>query len=349
METPLSSAYQLWVEHFSQLSALVRRRLEVAWRYRPKEEMGPLEPELLDYVNEFGRLLQVVFHYGLLDALKEEAAWYVSMLTSRGPGKEAFALLLDSWIVAIQGIIKPPECHTLAQPLENLRAGLDELFALAHSHHFSLPEPEVTQLVEVLIEGDAARAMGLVSAWLAQGGPPYGLIPARLLPALGEIGRRWELNRLAVYQEHLATETLIRLLCGLPAQAPPPLPLGRTALVTCVPGEEHQVVPLALAVYLELRGWRVRSLGRSLPLAQIAAAAAAFAPEVVFLSLTMLSRLEEALATVARLKSLNPHQAVVMGGRGTRASRHLLNQAGVQVAEDFEAAHRLALEATGHA
>ena len=300
LEPRVASAYQLWVEHFSHLSALVRRRLEVAWRYRPQEEMGPLEPELLDYVNEFGRLLQVVFRYGLTEALQGEAAWYASLLASRGPGKEAFALLLDSWIVAIQGIIKPPECHTLAQPLENLRAGLDEIFALAHSHRFSLPEPEVTQLVEVLIEGDAARAMGLVSAWLAQGGSPYGLIPSRLLPAMGEIGRRWELNELAVYQEHLATETLIRLLCGLPALAPPPPPLGRTALVTCVPGDEHQVVPLALGVYLELRGWRVRSLGRSLPLAQIAAAAAAFAPNVVFLSLTMLSRLEEALAKIGR-------------------------------------------------
>ena len=338
------TAYHLFVEHYDQLTALVRRRLTVVWQYQPQSPWASPEEELQDYVNEFGRLLRVVFRYHLSAALRQEAAWYASMLTSRGPGQEAVALLVDSWLVAIQGILKPPECNLLAQPLQELRTDLASIVAQERDRLAARPSLEVARLVDLLIVGERRGAQEQIQADLSQGQAPHDIILTELLPAMAEIGRRWERNELAIYQEHLATETVLRLLASLPAWSRPAAPVGRSALVTCVPGEEHQLLPLALGTYLELRGWRVWSLGRSLPRAQIAAAVTAFKPDVVFLSLTMLSRLEEALAAVEQLQSCQPAPALFMGGRGTIPAQEILAAAGVQLVQDFAQAHSRALE-----
>ena len=69
-----------------------------------------------------------VYRYDLAQALAQEAVWYASALAVRGPGKDAFSLLLESWIIAVQGIIKPPECNLLAEPIRELQTNLPILF-----------------------------------------------------------------------------------------------------------------------------------------------------------------------------------------------------------------------------
>ncbi len=344
-----TAAFRLFVEHYDHLLALVRQRFTVFWQFQQEDEPQPAAAELLDYTQEFGRLLRVVLRYHLLEALKEETAWYAAVFMARGAGQEALALLLDSWLVAIQGLIKPPECNILAQPLQMLRADLQKIYQVAQARVQAPPSPDLAALVDLLTMGEVVSAQAVISGYLNQGTPPYAIITGTLLPAMVEIGRQWEQNSLAIYQEHLATEAIIRLLCALPAYGPVAVSGKQLALVTCVPGDEHQLLPLALGIYLELRGWRVRSLGRSLPLEQIGAAAAAFQPEVIFLSLTMLSRLEEALATVAYLKTLGQPWRLIMGGPGTRAAAAILAEAGVRVVETFEEAHAVGCHGDRHA
>jgi methanogenic corrinoid protein MtbC1 len=86
----------------------------------------------------------------------------------------------------------------------------------------------------------------------------------------------------------------------------------------------------------------VRSLGRSLPAEQVARAAGVLKPDAVFLSLSMLSRLNETLDVVARLRAQTPNCPVLVGGRGTAPARRLLEAAGAHVTQDFDEAHRWA-------
>ncbi|MCL6622233.1 MAG: cobalamin-dependent protein [Syntrophobacterales bacterium] len=341
------AAARLFEEHFDQLAAMVRRRLETVGRYRAGEGRAALTAALPEWVEEFGRLLRVVYRRRWWAALREEAGWYLALLTARGPGGEAVDLLLDSWVVALHGLIKPPECHLLAEPLQEVRRALRD--GRVPGVELAPAPVEVARLVELLVAGEGARAQDFLAAELDRGAAPGELITARLLPALAEIGRLWHRQELAIYQEHLATETVMRLLHCLPALAPRPAAPARRALVSCVPGDEHQVAALALATYLELEGWRVYSLGRSLPAEEIAAAVAALKPAAVFLSLALLSRLEEALATVALLTAREPRPVLVVGGRGARPARELLEAAGARVAADFPEGHRLALGELSHA
>jgi methanogenic corrinoid protein MtbC1 len=173
--------------------------------------------------------------------------------------------------------------------------------------------------------------------------PPHELITHTILPGMVEIGRRWERNDLAIYEEHLATETIIRLLAGLSAGVPKIEHNKLSALVSCVPNDKHQLLPMALSEYLELRGWRVCSLGSSLPAEQIALAASTLKPNAIFLSLNMLSRLSDALDVLEKLHKDNSHCPIFIGGHGTFAGRLLLEEAQASVTQDFDEAHRLAL------
>lgn len=342
MDASSGQATAIFERDFDRLLAIVHERLEVQWRFHRRVDLARLEPDLMELRREFGSLLRVVYRYNLTDALAPEAAWYASALTSRGPGSDAFALLLDSWIVAIQGTIKPPECNVLAAPLQKLRAELPRVFSEAEKRRGATPAAEIGTLVASLIVGDFAGAWEQLRAGMASGTPPHELIVDLLLPAMAEVGRRWELNELAIFQEHLATETVHRLIGGMYGCSPAVEPLHRSALVACVPQEEHQTLPLALSAYLTLRGWNVRSLGRGLPVEQVVRAAGVLKPDAVFLSLSMLSRLNETLDLVARLRASASNYPVLIGGRGAAPACGLLEAAGAHVTQDFDEAHRWA-------
>ena len=165
---------------------------------------------------------------------------------------------------------------------------------------------DIRAFVSALLAGERAEAMANLRARLAAGLAPGAAITHLILPALVEIGSRWERNEVAIYQEHLATETALQLLAGLAACAPAATALQRKALVSCAPNDHMQIVALALSVYLELRGWTACSLGQGLPAEQIVAAAAALRPDAVFLSLAMLARTAHIDVRQLSLSDLDP-------------------------------------------
>ena len=329
-------------EHLDQLLALVRQRLTLEWRFHKRHDLARLESDLTELVREFGQLLRVVYRYDLREALAHEAAWYASVLAARGPGGDAWGLLLDSWIVAIQGVIKPPECNQLAAPLQELRGRAPQLFAEAQARHTAPPSAAVRDLADRLVAGDRAGARELLESQRGGGVPVTELIPQLVLPAMAEIGGRWERNELAVFEEHLASETVLRLLAGLAVGGVGGATPGRVAVVSCVPNDQHQILASALTAYLELRGWSVRSLGRSLPSEQIVQAVERIEPAALFLSMTMLARLPETLAVVEQARARRPGCRILVGGRGAPWGRPLLEAAGARVTQDFDEAHRWA-------
>jgi methanogenic corrinoid protein MtbC1 len=155
---------------------------------------------------------------------------------------------------------------------------------------------------------------------------------------MAEVGLRWELHMVEIYQEHLATEAVRTLLLGMAAmrQAAHTSPL--TGLVCCVPGDKHDLVPLALWAYLEVRGWSAKNLGTSLPADQIARAVADLAPDTIFLVQTQISQLDDAMETIDMIRTESPNCRIVIGGRGAEAAGRILETAGAIVARDFDEA-----------
>jgi len=344
------SASRYFASEFSSISSVVLKRLELEWRYHRRPDLAQADQQLLQYALEFGRLLDVVYRHSLFSGLLEESKWYARVFAARGSGHDAFGLVLDSWLIAIQGVIKPPECNELARPLQAIRGDLASMIEQAQHRSQVTLGPGGLLLVETIVRGDVRGAQKIILDMVAQGTPPDGLIVDVMLPAMAEIGRRWEFNELEVFQEHLATETIQSLLAGLPLMRTGPLPKQNSiALVSCAPRDEHALIPLALAAYLSFKGWTVRNLGVSLPSDQIARAVQAMSPHALFLTLTLLSGLNEALEVIEKCRPVSADCRIILGGRGALAAKTILEDRGAWVARDFDEGFRKAAESIDNA
>ncbi|MGE5261835.1 MAG: MerR family transcriptional regulator [Acidobacteriota bacterium] len=108
----------------------------------------------------------------------------------------------------------------------------------------------------LLDEAFAMYAPEQVALWIIQ-------------PTLVEIGRQWLQGRMAVWQEHLATNLIRRKLTAI-RQAQPALPSSAPHLVAaCAPDEEHEIGMLILAMLATRHGWRVSYLGQRTPLSEL--------------------------------------------------------------------------------
>jgi len=344
MNTVSNSSSQLFSSEFGNLSALVLKRLELEWHYHQRPDLERVDQQLLHYAIEFGLLLNVVYRYHLFSALREECTWYAAVFGARGSSHDAFALVLDSWIMAIQGLLKPPECNELARPIQSIRDDLDRLIEQATNKPKASIKTVDPALLEKLICGDVQGAREVISEIASEIASPDRLIVEVMLPAMDEVGQRWESNELEIFQEHLATEAIRNLLAGLTVMIPQSRQrMEEVALVSCAPGDEHELIPLALASYLTSRGWTVKNLGVGLPADQIARAVASFAPKVLFLTSTMLSRLEDVLDVIAKVRRESDCR-IILGGRGAVVAKAMLESRGAMVALDFDEGFRLACE-----
>lgn len=346
--TVSESASRLFSSELAPLSALVLKRLEIEWRYHRRPDLEREEQQLLHYAGEFGRLMAVVYKFGLFSALLRECEWFAGVFAARGSRRDAFALLLDSWIMAILSLLKEPECNELARPLQYVREHLDQP---VENRASGTPAPRKADpaLVEQIVRGDVEGARNILFRLPSDRFPRDRLAADVLLPAMAEIGRLWELDELEIFQEHLATETIRTLIAGLTAAAPEPGEQCRTALVSCAPEDKHDLIPLALAAHLTFRGWSAKNLGGSLPAAQITRAVALLRPDVLFLTFTMLSVLEGVLDVIAGVRPEFPDCRIILGGRGASAARDLLESRGACVADDFDEGFRLASGGCLHA
>lgn len=350
MENSFDSASSVFETDYASILAVVEKRIQLEWSFHRDKNLDKPGFHLIDYAKHFGRMLLVIYRHRLVDALREEFQWYVNVFEAHGWGQDALSLILDSWIVAIQGLIKQPECNVLAEPLQNLRDYLPRLFLAQEAPGTSNTTAFDASLLEALVKGDVQGAQHYILSTNQKVSSPDRLIVDVLLPAIAEIGNRWEHHQTEIYEEHIATHVLKTLLMRLPALRPFPVTqIGRTALVSCAPGDEHDLIPLALSSYLEAKGWAVKNLGRSLPAEQIIAAVAGLSPDVLFLTLTMLFLLDDLLYVLDALLRDMPSCKIIVGGRGTVFARVLLESKGAMVAKDFDHGHQMALNEVGYA
>lgn len=141
--------------------------------------------------------------------------------------------------------------------------------------------PAPDDLVDALLAFDAAGSHALLDP-LPGRLTPDDVMAEHVLPALREIGVRWERGDASVAQEHFASNLLRTFLLGLARHWD--LGTGPRALLACAPNERHDLPLIAFGIALRSRGWRILFLGVDTPYETTASAARALDPELVVLS-----------------------------------------------------------------
>jgi len=130
---------------------------------------------------------------------------------------------------------------------------------------------------------DAERAHAVFDRLLA-GVSVETVLRDVVLPYLKELGSRWERGEVSIAQEHFASNLLRGRLMGLARDWSSGT--GRTVVLACPPGEEHDLGLIMFGISIARRGRRVVFLGADTPLETVREAVAATRPSAVVLSVT---------------------------------------------------------------
>ncbi len=166
-----------------------------------------------------------------------------------------------------------------------------------------------------------------------------------LLPALEEVGRRWENDELTVADEHLVTALTEQVLTRVRRR----VTSGPTAVVACTPGNEHRVGAVMVSDTLGLAGWNPMLLGAGTPFDDLAARCRARDVRLVALSVGIEEELEVLGPQLERFRlRIGPHVDVILGGGALRRQPDWQAPAGMTVCTsvlDFLAVARRLLPA----
>ena len=122
--------------------------------------------------------------------------------------------------------------------------------------------PDLTKLYDAILEGDAQLAIEITEAAIAADVDPQSLITDRMIPAMDEVGRRFEEGEFFVPELLIAGRAMkgsLELLRPLLAERGVE-PVGRVVIGT-VKGDLHDIGKGLVASMLEGAGFEVTDLG----------------------------------------------------------------------------------------
>jgi 5-methyltetrahydrofolate--homocysteine methyltransferase len=177
--------------------------------------------------------------------------------------------------------------------------------------------PDLKPLYEAILKGDAKTAKTATEQALAAGVEPLQLVQEFMMPAMAEVGRRFECNDYFVPELLLsaramkgALELIRPLLIASGAE-----PVGRVALGT-VKGDLHDIGKNLVGAMLEGGGYEVIDLGVNVTPEQFVAAVKDKNVNIVAMSALLTTTMPSMKSTIEALQQAGVRQQVkvLIGG-----------------------------------
>jgi methanogenic corrinoid protein MtbC1 len=262
---------------------------------------------------------------GSLPAFEEYVRWTAGVLATRGIGIDFVAENLVQIERQLSEDLPPDDRDGVAA---FLAAGLDACKRAPTQTALIREQPldgTVQVFVSALLAAQRKAAVTIALDALERGVSITDLYVDLFQAALYEIGQRWQRNEISVADEHMATAIVQYVLAQVYERLPIPSPTKGRMLVAGVAGELHQLGANIVADVLECHGWDVRFLGTNVPISGVLSAIEQHRPDVLGLSLTMLTNIPQFRETVASVRAhvRDACPKIVVGGRAFgRAGMH---------------------------
>lgn len=176
---------------------------------------------------------------------------------------------------------------------------------------------ELSKLYDAIVAGDAKAAGAVTKEALAENADPMELVTRYMIPAMDEVGRRFECEEYFVPELLLsarAMKTAMELIRPLLA-ARGAEPVGRVVIGT-VKGDLHDIGKNLVASMLEGGGFEVIDLGADVPAEKFVEAAAEKKADIVAMSALLTVTMPAMKTTIEALKAagLRDRVKVMVGG-----------------------------------
>jgi 5-methyltetrahydrofolate--homocysteine methyltransferase len=176
---------------------------------------------------------------------------------------------------------------------------------------------ELQPLRDAILTGDAKTAKSATEAAVAAGIDPMKLVQETMMPAMDEVGRRFERNEYFVPELLLAARAMkacLEIIRPLLA-AGGVEPVGRVAIGT-VKGDLHDIGKNLVAAMLEGGGYEVIDLGVNVDPARFVAAVKEKGARIVAMSALLTTTMPAMKTTIEALKKAGLRESikVMVGG-----------------------------------
>ncbi|HTP66994.1 MAG TPA: cobalamin-dependent protein, partial [Geobacteraceae bacterium] len=171
------------------------------------------------------------------------------------------------------------------------------------------------RLGRAIIDGDREGIVPLVEEGLREGLTPLEISNEALLPALEEVGRRFECNRFFLPQVMLSADAMQAAFGRLKEEMKGQgfASLGRILMAT-VEGDIHDIGKNIVCTLLENHGFEVIDLGKNVPAERIIAEARRHNVDAVGLSALMTTTMAEMRNVIDKLKAEGVRTFTMIGG-----------------------------------
>ena len=140
-----------------------------------------------------------------------------------------------------------------------------------------------------------------------------------LRPAMYDIGGLWRDGKLDVGSEHVASNTVIRLIESMNTKLKSKSKT-KTVLV-CTPNGEYHIIPcLMIETYLSLKGYNVINLAPSVPTKSLINHIAKEKPDLVLVSITLDEHVKDGMQLVKNIKKLKI--PIIVGGQALKNNKY---------------------------
>ena len=140
-----------------------------------------------------------------------------------------------------------------------------------------------------------------------------------LRPAMYDIGGLWRDGKLDVGSEHVASNTVTRLIESMNTKLKSKSKT-KTVLV-CTPNGEYHIIPcLMIETYLSLKGYNVINLAPSVPTKSLINHIAKEKPDLVLVSITLDEHVKDGMQLVKNIKKLKI--PIIVGGQALKDNKY---------------------------
>ncbi len=244
--------------------------------------------------------------------------WLRQVLESRG-------LTLDHTEESLRTIAEYLDVHVESPDIETYRQLLGKGLAVLEvptdqlpvpEHHSRIELPEAKDYTRAIVSGNSQLAGEITNREMSAGLSLVDLGVGIVQPAMYQVGNLWQSNKIGVAQEHMATAITQNILARAFMEAEFEDPNGRTAVLSCVPGNHHSLGLRMVSDALETAGWACEFLGADTPVEALVSFVDQKRPDLVALSVSMPEQLEHLELISSRLRDefSSGRPSIVAGG-----------------------------------
>jgi MerR family transcriptional regulator, light-induced transcriptional regulator len=178
-----------------------------------------------------------------------------------------------------------------------------------------------------LLSGNHRECSNLIHSFISQESSIVFLYEKVIKKSLYDLGLLWEQNKISIATEHMGSSIVESNLNELYPVIVSSDKRDKTAIVSCLENEMHQIGVKMVADILEMHGWNVHFLGANTPTSDLLSFTKSIKPQLLALSLSIYFHLPT-LENVLRLISEEfPDLNVLVGGQAFQhGGREVLNK-----------------------